>query len=153
MNRKFYQPNIFLGNRHISTIIPALYRKSYPIYNHRQEFILEDDDFIDVDWITNGSSKLIIIIHGLEGSSHRHYVVSLANQFKDIGFDVAAINLRSCSGRPNRGARLYHSGDTSDFRYFLNSPEVAKYSYIGAAGFSAGGNIILNYGGAIKLSS
>jgi predicted alpha/beta-fold hydrolase len=135
--------NYFLKGKHFQTIIPALLRKSNTDIYSRSEFKLSDGDFVDIDWIKSGKKKLLLICHGLEGSSHGHYATNLANAAKD-DFDVAAFNFRSCSGRMNLKPRLYHSGDTQDIREFLNSVK-DQYESIMGVGFSLGGNVILKY--------
>lgn len=137
--------NYYLRGRHFQTIIPALLRKSDTDIYERAEFKLSDGDFVDIDWIKSDKKKLLVICHGLEGSSHAHYVTNLAQAAKD-DFDIAAFNFRSCSGRMNLLPRLYHSGDTGDLREFLKSQN-KNYEKICALGFSLGGNVILKYMG------
>ena len=137
--------NYFLRGRHFQTIIPAILRKSDKDIYEREEFILSDGDFVDVDWIKSNKKKLLLICHGLEGSSYAHYVTNLAKAAQD-DFDVAAFNFRSCSGRMNLKPRLYHSGDTGDIREFLKA-NADKYDSISALGYSLGGNVILKYMG------
>src|SRR5690606_16844416 len=60
------------------------------------------------------------------------------------GIQGVGLSFRSCSGEPNRAARLYHSGETGDIRFVLDHlaerlPGVAR----GAIGFSLGGNALL----------
>lgn len=133
----------FLKGKHFQTIIPALLRKSDKDIYTREEFKLSDDDFVDIDWIKSDKKKLLIICHGLEGSSHAHYVTNLAQAAKN-DFDIAAFNFRSCSGRMNLKPRLYHSGDTGDLRDFLKT-YASRYEEVCAVGFSLGGNVILKY--------
>ena len=135
----------FLKGKHFQTIIPALLRKSPKEIYTREEFKLSDDDFVDIDWIKNSKKELLLICHGLEGSSHGHYVTNLA-QAASSDYDVAAFNFRSCSGRMNLKPRLYHSGDTQDIREFLKN-YAQNYDRVCAVGFSLGGNVILKYMG------
>lgn len=65
-----------------------------------------------------------------------------------IGWDSAAINLRGCSGEPNRLLSSYHSGKTDDIETVINYVTGNfSYSTIFIAGFSLGGNIVLKYAG------
>ena len=75
-----------LLNGHLETIIPSLFHKA-PIVNYeRQRLELKDGDFIDLDWLLkNNHDRLLIITHGLEGNSERHYVRRTAKYFHDLG--------------------------------------------------------------------
>ena len=90
--------------------------------------------------------KIVIIIHGLEGSSDSNYIKSLAKVLNQYPFDVVAINLRGCSGESNRKLYSYHSGKTDDLHTVINYV-ASHYSYdhIDLVGFSLGGNMILKY--------
>ena len=58
-----------LYHRHLSTIYMGRFRK-VPLPAYRRERIsFEQEDFLDLDWLTAGNKKLIVISHGLEGSS------------------------------------------------------------------------------------
>lgn len=136
---------------HFSTIHPFL-KKVGGIENSKMEiFQLEDGDELDVEIVARGNKKLLILTHGLEGSSSSNYIVYTANAFQEKGFDICAINFRSCSGRMNKKPRLYHSGDTADLS-FLVAKMSERYSEIVFCGFSMGGNIILKYLGETSSS-
>jgi predicted alpha/beta-fold hydrolase len=88
--------------------------------------------------------RLIIITHGLEGDSRRHYVLGMAKLFTQNGYDALGWNCRSCSGEINRKLRFYHHGDAGDLRSVINHA-IQKYGYeeIVLAGFSMGGSLSL----------
>jgi predicted alpha/beta-fold hydrolase len=99
-----------------------------------------------LDWLRTHSANLVVLIHGLEGSSRSPYIVGMARAFQSHSrpSDVLAVNLRGCSGEPNRAIRFYHSGETEDLRSVLSSiPN--QYSSVTLIGFSLGGNIVLKY--------
>jgi uncharacterized protein len=112
----------------------------------RERLDTADGDFLDVDWTTDPSpdAPIVLVLHGLEGSSHRRYVRSVARALLARGVRSAAMNFRGCSGEPNRALRFYHSGETSDPRFVL---DVIRSRYpgrrVGAMGFSLGGNVVL----------
>ena len=109
-----YRAPRFLFNAHLETIYPSLIRRVSIAPYTRERIVTEDDDFLDLDWIKNGSNKLAIISHGLEGNSQRAYVKGLAKAALKHGFDVLAWNFRGCSGEINKQRRFYHSGATDD---------------------------------------
>ncbi|MFN8804712.1 MAG: alpha/beta hydrolase, partial [Bacteroidota bacterium] len=61
-----YQAPRFLFNRHVETIYPALFRRVPDINYQRERIFTSDGDFLDLDWVRNGSDKVVIISHGLE---------------------------------------------------------------------------------------
>jgi predicted alpha/beta-fold hydrolase len=114
----------------------------------RQRMELEDGDFLDLDWLRHNDrteKKLIIISHGLEGSSERHYSRGMAGHFYHKGWDAVAWNCRSCSGEINRLPRFYHHGDTGDLQAVINEGYRKNYDHIALVGFSMGGSFTMKY--------
>jgi len=65
-----FKPAWWLNNTHLQTLYPALMRKArLPLGLRRERLITPDNDFIDIDWCGEGSQPLIILLHGLTGSS------------------------------------------------------------------------------------
>lgn len=148
-----YTPPPFLKGGHLSTIYPALFRKADPEIYRRERIDTWDEDFLDLDWACIGSSRLVIISHGLEGSSRRGYVTGMARAMNRAGFDALAWNFRSCSGEPNRLLKSYHNGVTDDLAWVIrHAEEVARYRSIDLIGFSLGGNLTLNYLGRERVA-
>lgn len=113
---------------------------------------MPDGDFLDVDFLEGDSSKgkqdqpLVVILHGLEGSSKAPYVQSLAGEVERRGFTAAAVNMRMCSGEPNRLKETYHSGKTEDLDFVVRRlSETRPRQRLYLAGFSIGGNIVLKW--------
>lgn len=131
-------------NGHLQTIIPSLFRKVDFTYQERERLELPDGDFVDLDWHRAGNNKLVIITHGLEGDSTRHYVTGMAQLFSQNGFDALGWNCRSCSGELNRLPRFYHHGDAGDLRLVIDHC-IRNYGYeeIVLVGFSMGGSLSL----------
>jgi predicted alpha/beta-fold hydrolase len=141
-----YKRPVFFPNKHIETIYPALFRPEAQIEAQTERLELPDGDFLDLDWYIQGSDKLIIISHGLEGSSKSNYARWMAKRLNAEGYDVLAWNYRGCSGESNRLLRFYHSGDTNDLRTMLNLAVYPKsYQHLALIGFSVGGNITLKF--------
>ncbi len=140
-----YSPPFILFNGHLETIYPALLRKVYLIPYQRERISTPDNDFLDLDWLKQGSKKLVIISHGLEGNSHRAYIMGMAKIFFLNGFDVIAWNYRGCSGALNKTLRFYHSGATDDLDGVVRHAVSSGYENINLIGFSLGGNISLKY--------
>lgn len=141
-----YQPPTFLFNGHLQTIIPSKLRIVRKVMYERTKIKTEDQDFLLLDWSRQGSDKLVIISHGLEGNSQRPYIRGMVRAFNRAGYDALAWNFRGCGGEINSTLRFYHSGATYDLDLLLH--HVTKnhhYQQIVLAGFSLGGNLTLKY--------
>jgi len=108
-----------------------------------------DGDFLDLDLGPSpgpSDAPVVLILHGLEGSSRRPYVMHAYRTLLERGVRPAGMNFRGCSGEPNRTARFYHSGETGDLRRVLEwLGERFPTSPMGALGFSLGGNVLLKH--------
>lgn len=163
-----YEPPTHLWNGHLQTIIPSLFRRvAVPYVRERIE--IPDDDFLDLDWAysvnsrqlpvaerTGGSpltgngllftdNRLVILSHGLEGSSTSTYLAGMVRHLTRSGFDCLAWHYRSCGGELNRQQRFYHIGDTGDLHHVVQYAIAKGYRTIYLVGFSAGGNVTLKY--------
>lgn len=149
-----YKPPFLFRNYHLSTIYASLLRKPPKVIQHRERLDLQDGDFLDLDWsfsTAGPTGKLQVILHGLEGNSSRPYILGMASHFNRAGWDVAAINLRGCSGELNRLYRSYNAGASEDLREVMDHIlEKKKYDSLALTGFSLGGNLMLKYLGEGK---
>jgi hypothetical protein len=114
----------------------------------RERVDTPDGDFLDLDWCEPEASgaPVVVVLHGLAGSSRSHYVSGLCREAAALGLRAVILNFRSCSGELNRTARLYHSGETSDLdavlgRLIEREPAVR----VGLVGISLGGNVLLKW--------
>ncbi|MBX2963620.1 MAG: alpha/beta fold hydrolase [Cyclobacteriaceae bacterium] len=141
-----YSPPFFLFHPHLETIYPALIRRVSLQPYQRERIPTPDDDFLDLDWLTQQSAKLVIISHGLEGNTKRAYIKGMARHCYTHGFDVLTWNYRGCSGEMNRQLRFYHSGATDDLHTVIeHAVNRNRYTEINLIGFSLGGNLTLKY--------
>lgn len=153
-----YKTPLLFRNYHISTIYASLIRRVTSVDQTRERLELPDGDFLDLDWSFSSkgeSTKLVVILHGLEGNSQRPYILGMAGNFNGAGYDVAAINFRGCSGEINRLYRSYNAGASEDLREVISyALKKNKYKQIFLTGFSLGGNLMLKYlGEGNKLPS
>ena len=146
INRSDYKAPLFLQNGHIQSIYPTLFRRFDTGFYERERIFTPDDDFLDIDWSRAGSNRLAIISHGLEGNSHRNYVVGMVKMLNRNGWDALAWNYRSCSGEMNRRLRFYNSGTIDDLEVVIeHAAKIESYKEIVLIGFSMGGNLSLLY--------
>ncbi|MEZ4900763.1 MAG: alpha/beta fold hydrolase [Spirosomataceae bacterium] len=146
-----HQPPTWLPNGHFQSIYPALFRQPKPSY-YRERIPTPDNDFLDIDWSfstlsSNNKPPLVILSHGLEGSSTRQYITGMIKLLTQNGYDGLAWNYRSCSGELNRQIRFYHSGETADLDFIIQHAISKGYTNIQLMGFSLGGNVTLKYAG------
>jgi len=140
-----FLPTIPFRNTHFNTMYRPLFMKDVANFS-RKRLTTWDHDFIDLDFSLVGSETLVLLIHGLEGSSESHYMISTTNHLKNKGLDTVCFNLRSCSGEDNLLLSTYHSGKTEDIDFVVNYLlDHYDYKNIVIIGFSLGGNLTLKY--------
>lgn len=140
-----YSPPPLLGNPHVQTIVPTLFRRVRAAFR-RVRHELPDGDFLDVDELRGGNPRAALLLHGLESHSRQHYMAAMARVLARRGWDVFAMNFRGCSGEPNRLYSAYHSGKSDDVLWLLNRIS-GGYDCMALVGFSVGGNIALKLAG------
>jgi uncharacterized protein len=132
----------------------------------RERWDTPDGDFIDVDWLadpaaTNVASAahatastlgavaaeapLLVLFHGLEGSSASHYAQAFAAWSRQHRWRYALPHFRGCSGELNRAPRAYHSGDFEEIGWVLGQMRMRHRGPIAAVGVSLGGNALLRW--------
>ena len=131
----------------MQTIWGPLFRR-HRIRWRRERVATSDGDFVDLDWVDSAraGAPLLLVLHGLEGSSRSHYVVGLTRQALAQGWRAVTLNFRSCSGELNRLRSFYHSGHTADLDEVVGMLVAREPGLrIGAVGVSLGGNVLLKW--------
>ncbi len=138
----------WLPGGHLQTIYAYALRQTINFSYRRERWETPDGDFIDLDWLDPSpeSSTLVVLFHGLEGSSRGHYAICVMNELKRRGMRGVVVHFRGCSGEVNRLARAYHSGDSPEIDWILRrfrerEPNIRLY----AVGVSIGGNMLLKW--------
>jgi hypothetical protein len=148
-----FHPPWWGTNGHIQTIWGPLFRRNH-LRLRRERLGTPDGDFVDLDWLDDdrlaARAPRLLVLHGLEGSSRSHYVSGLLRLGRAAGWHGVAFNFRSCSGELNHLPRFYHSGETGDLAWVIETlvgraPGVP----IGAVGVSLGGNVLLKWLGEV----
>ena len=143
-----YRPPWWYKGRHLQTLWGPLFRHGRRPPLRRERLETPDGDFLDLDWLTGTSDEgpLVLILHGLEGSSRSHYARGLLREAGRLGWRGAVLNFRSCSGEVNRLARLYHSGETTDLAWVIDHLRArGGATRLGLVGISLGGNVALKW--------
>ena len=147
----------WLPGGNLQTIWPALLarRVEAPLPHYRRErWTAPDGDFIDVDFLDApgpAPKPLLVLFHGLEGSSRSHYAEAFAAFAMERGWDYAVPHFRGCSGELNLAPRAYHSGDFEEIGWILARLRARQDERGGgsmlAAGVSLGGNALMRWAG------
>ncbi len=149
-----YHAPLWLPGGHLQTIWPALYarRAHGPLPKfERERWDTPDGDFVDVDWLPcPGSPTLLVLFHGLEGSTQSHYAQAFGDFAQRQGLAYAVPHFRGCSGELNRAPRAYHSGDWEEINWILRRFRAQHAGRIVAVGISLGGNALLRWAGELE---
>ncbi|MGZ5237169.1 MAG: YheT family hydrolase [Caldimonas sp.] len=139
----------WLPGAHAQTIWPVFFSRRYagakPVFR-RERWTTPDQDFVDVDWLGDDADQtLLVLFHGLEGSSSSHYAEAFAAEARRRGWRFAIPHFRGCSGEINLAPRAYHSGDWQEVAWLLGRFRSLHRGPIVAVGVSLGGNALLRY--------
>ena len=152
-----FKPPFWLTNPHLQSILPKFFAPKAPTYRRvvMQDSLSETDiayDFYDAHSVEASKAgeleqtPLIVLFHGMEGSSDSHYARALAYQMHAQGWHFVVVHFRSCGGIPANGRVFYNAGDTAEVHHALQNLR-AQYANIYAAGVSLGGNALAKYMG------
>jgi predicted alpha/beta-fold hydrolase len=146
--QNYRAPRWLIGGN-TQTIWPALFSRRFegpPPQFSRERWETPDADFIDVDWQGDDDGRpLLVLFHGLEGSSASHYAQAFAHRAREHGWRFAVPHFRGCSGEINRAPRAYHSGDFEEIGWILARLRQRHAGKIAAVGISLGGNALLRW--------
>jgi uncharacterized protein len=150
----------WLPGGNLQTIWPALYarkdRAALPRYR-RVRWTTPDGDFIDLDWLqaapVAATNVLLVMFHGLEGSSGSHYAQGFAHVCAERGWRFVVPHFRGCSGELNHGPRAYHSGDFQEIDWILGRLRNEHRGPILAVGISLGGNALMRWAGEMGYAA
>ena len=163
-----YRAPRWLAGGNVQTIWPALFARRFdgaPPRFERERWATPDGDFIDVDWLATNAdaaaaaaaaadadrvvvpskAPLLVLFHGLEGSSASHYAQAFAHWAGGHGWRMAVPHFRGCSGELNLAPRAYHSGDFEEIGWVLARLRERHPGPIAAVGISLGGNALLRW--------
>ena len=150
-----YEAPWWLPGGNLQTIWPALYSRRVfgprPEYR-RERWTTPDQDFIDVDWLVDPiptlltpARPLLVLFHGLEGTSRSQYAEAFADFARAEGLAFAVAHFRGCSGELNLAPRAYHSGDFEEIDWILRQFRKRHTGPLCAVGISLGGNALLRW--------
>jgi len=166
-----FTPPWWLRNAHAQTVFGRIVRPRRLVELERETIETPDGDELVLDHLRAGGRKPaagggdlpaagrephahFLLLHGLEGSSNSVYMQGMLSAIARRGMSATALNFRSCARDPknlsrmltNRRPRFYHSGETGDFDFVVQtlakrSPSTTFF----AVGASLGGNALLKW--------
>ncbi len=157
-----YRAPRWLPGGNLQTLYPALLAPVPAVAWHRERWDAPDGDFIDLDWseprdrkpgIAGNRQPLVVLFHGLEGSSNSHYARAMMHAVQQRGWRGVVAHFRGCSGELNRLPRAYHSGDSAEIDWILRRLRERHAGPLFAAGVSLGGNALLKWLGEQGLAA
>ena len=150
----------WLPGGHAQTIWPARFSSlsrlsslarvpgTAPPRYRRERWATPDHDFIDVDFLDEGAAPgapMLVLFHGLEGSSQGAYALAFAHWARQHRWHYAVPHFRGCSGELNLAPRAYHSGDFEEIGWVLARLRQQHGAPLRAVGISLGGNALLRW--------
>ena len=154
MTNRDFSPPIWLKNPHLQTILPRFLVKYTPNYARTliKDSLSESDvafDYLltdDVKVQGKYQKPLIVLFHGMEGSSQSHYAKNLAQAVHKADCHFVVAHFRSCGGVAVSGKVFYNAGDTTEVHHYLTHLS-KEFETIYAIGVSLGGNALAKYMG------
>ena len=166
-----YRAPGWLPGGNLQTIWAALAARRVdgaPLAYRRERWETPDGDFIDLDFsqtvppevaaqnagagypVSKAAPRtLLVLFHGLEGSSRSHYAETFHDCARQSGMAFVLPHFRGCSGAINRLPRAYHSGDYEEIDWILKRLRRHWQAQGGecvlAVGISLGGNALLRW--------
>lgn len=142
-----YVAPAWLPGGHLQTIYTHVFIQVPRVEYRRERLELPDGDFLDFDWVDGEpGAPVMVLFHGLEGSSDSRYARDLMNTVKQHKWNGVVAHFRGTSGESNRLPRAYFAGDSEEIARILSHvktryPDVPLY----AVGVSLGGNALLKW--------
>jgi predicted alpha/beta-fold hydrolase len=161
-----FEPRRWLTNAHLQTILGNFLPRPNALPQPVAQLVevaaahgaqMASQVLCDCHWqpaTDRAARPTVLILHGLEGSSHSQYVVGTANKLWRAGCNVIRMNMRNCGGTERLTPTLYHSGLSADvhrvMRFFIEGYGLQSIALIG---YSMGGNLVLKLAGELGSSA
>lgn len=143
-----YRPPRWLRGSHAQTIIPALWaRRPQPAFV-RTLWTTPDQDRIALDSLypLDNTRPMLVLFHGLEGSSRSNYAAHLMQMAARQGWQAVVPHFRGCGGIDNLLPRAYHAGDSAEIDWIVRRlAALSPTRPLLLAGVSLGANAMLKW--------
>lgn len=149
-----FEPHALLLSGHLQTIAGTFLRRTFALPAPEDRLFRVDPES-QLRGVCNwqpGKRRdvpVIVLVHGLEGSSDSNYVRGIADKAFGRGFHAIRLNQRNCGGTEGLTPTLYNSGMSSDYRAVLTELIADGFQKIFFAGYSMGGNLVTKMAGEL----
>ncbi len=151
-----FHPPRYLASAHLQSVLASSpMRRSFmrrlvrPLLGRSEDVILDCGDGVRLHGYhaaagAGGASRLVVLIHGWEGSADAMYVLSTGQRLLDRGFDVFRLNLRDHGPTHHLNTELFHSNRIAEVVGAVAAiQERFRPEHLMLGGFSLGGNFSL----------
>ncbi|ESQ45454.1 hypothetical protein EUTSA_v10010419mg [Eutrema salsugineum] len=146
-------------NRHVETIYAAFFRSVPSVRLRRECLRTKDGGSVALDWVAGDDSYLppespiLILLPGLTGGSQDSYVRHMLLRARSKNWRCVVFNSRGCGDSPVTTPQFYSASFLGDITEVIahvgdRFPKANLY----AAGWSLGGNILVNYLGQESIN-
>jgi hypothetical protein len=148
-----FEPHPLLRNAHAMTIVAAMLRRRFPDLPPAETRLFEVAPGVRLvgraHWQEARRERpVLVLVHGLEGSSESGNLLGLSEKAFRAGFSVVRLNQRNCGAGEQYSSTLYNSGLSGDYRAVLTElVEGDRVPEIFFAGWSMGGNLVMKMAG------
>jgi len=148
-----FEPHALLKNGHAMTIAAAFVRRRFDLPQAEERLFQVDAEsriLGKCHWQAGKrrDAPVMVILHGLEGSSESNYVCGIAEKAFRLGFHAVRLNQRNCGGTEALTPTLYNSGMSGDYKAVLEElVNGDRFEQVFFAGYSMGGNLVTKMAG------
>ena len=153
-----FEPHRWLQGRHAQTIGASFAPRKFAL-PAGEERLFRVDAETQVKGVCHWQegkrreSPVVVIVHGLEGSSASNYAHGIADKAFARGFHAVRMNQRNCGGTERLTPTLYNSGLSGDYRAVLMALIAEGFEKIFFVGYSMGGNLVTKMAGELGESA
>jgi len=153
-----FEPHLLLRGGHAQTIAAAFVPRTFAQAALEERLFRVDSEtqLKGVCHWQEGKRRelpVIVIVHGLEGSSDSNYARGIADKAHARGFHAVRMNQRNCGGTERLTPTLYNSGLSGDYRAVLMDLIGEGFQKVFFAGYSMGGNLVTKMAGELGESA
>ena len=155
-NPYLFESNIFLRNKFIQTILGSIVSGNTNLPERKLHKVIlgQKSKLVILELPSiNPEAPVILLIHGLGGSSESSYIRRIARKLWIRGFTVFMMNQRGSGLGIGLSDQLWNGGSSDDLDMVLKYIEkIYPNNFIDIMGFSLSGNVLLKYLGEKKIT-